>query len=401
MRLLAALLVCVIALSGSVPQVRATSQALPQDAYIWQRAWTPALLAAARESSDLVRSWRILLAESDGAGRWSAVSVRWADILATHRPITGVIRIDGRLDEARIAGLLDRIVSQIDGVGADLAGVEIDYDCPTSKLAGYARFLGGLRARLPRRLALSITALPTWMNASDLTSLVRDLDEIVLQVHAVDDPRRGLFDADRAEQWVQTFGRRIQRPFRVAVPAYDVRVTWRPDGRLASVEGETPLLAGPSGGQVLAAEPEAVLHFLQAMERSGPANLAGIVWFRLPTDADTRAWSLSTWRAVMTGNLPPASVSARLVATDQAGAWTVSVANDGPVDAMLPRRVELAPDCEMADGANGFRLAVARDRAGPLVLEASRAGERLRAHRTRVIGWARCPQPGQELHVVP
>ncbi len=163
-----------------------------------------------------------------------------------------------------------------------------------------------------------------------------------------------------------------------------------------------PLLSGPFDGQVVGAEPEAVLRFLQAMNRSAPANLAGIVWFRLPTDADTRAWSLSTWRSVMTGNLPPAQLRARLVATEQAGAWAVTVSNDGPVDVLLPRQVELAADCEMADGANGFRLAAAGPSAGqPLIIEATRTGERLRAHRTRVIGWARCRQPGQELHVIP
>ena len=67
MRLLAALLLCVIALSGSIPQVRATAEALPHDAYIWQRAWTPHVIAAARRSSDIVRAWRILLAEKPNA----------------------------------------------------------------------------------------------------------------------------------------------------------------------------------------------------------------------------------------------------------------------------------------------------------------------------------------------
>ena len=49
---------------------------------------------------------------------------------------------------------------------ANLTGVEIDYDCPTSKLPAYARFLVELRSRLARRMALSITALPTWMNSA-------------------------------------------------------------------------------------------------------------------------------------------------------------------------------------------------------------------------------------------
>src|SRR5689334_21682904 len=105
MRLLAALLLCV-GLSGSVPQVRGLAEPLAHDAYIWQRSWTPTLIAAARTSSDIVRAWRILLAESDQAGRWTAVTVPWADVAATGRPVIGVIRIDGRLDEQRMAALL-------------------------------------------------------------------------------------------------------------------------------------------------------------------------------------------------------------------------------------------------------------------------------------------------------
>ena len=393
MRLLAALLLCVIGLSGSVPLVRGLGDPLPHDAYIWQRTWTPPVIAATRQSSDIVRSWRILLAESDQAGRWTSVAVPWADVGATGRPVVGVIRIDGRLDEKRMTGLLDQIAARI--ASAPLSGLEIDYDCPTSKLSAYARFLAELRTRLPRTMALSITALPTWMNSTQLQGLTRDLDEIVLQVHAVDDPRRGLFDADQAEGWVRAFGRRIHRPFRVALPAYDVRVTWRPDGRLASVEGEMPLLTGTANGEVLSASPEAILGFVRTLQRAGPTGLVGIVWFRLPTDADARAWSLSTWRAVVAGELPPVRLAARLTQAEQPGLWTVAVSNDGDVDAVMPRLVRLDPGCELADGANGYRLADTR----PLMLEAT-SSERLRAHRQRVVGWARCTAPGKDLDVV-
>ncbi len=375
--------------------MRATAEALPHDAYIWQRAWTPHVVAATRGSSDIVRAWRVLLAESDQAGRWTSVAVPWADLRATARPVIGVIRIDGRLDEKRMPVLLDQVVAKVETASADLAGLEIDYDCPTSKLPAYARFLGELRARLSRRLVLSITALPTWMDSGALERLARDLDEIVLQVHAVDDPRRGLFDPDQAERWVREFGRRIRIPFRVAVPAYDVRVTWRPDGRLASVEGEVPLLSGAGNGELLEAAPAQVLRFLRALDRLAPDNLAGIAWFRLPTDADSRSWSRQTWRAVITGVLPPARVTAALVPTERADLWTVTLTNDGPVDAALPRRVRLDPACEMADGANGFRLTAASLGAGrPLVLETARV-ERLRANRGRIIGWARCTQTNE------
>ena len=391
MRLLVAILLCIVGLAGSMPQIRATTTRLPHDAYIWQRAWTPAVLSSARRSADIVRAWRILLAEADPGGRWATVAVPWAEVEATQRPVVGVIRIDGRLDESGMEAQLDQVMARVDPVVTRLAGLEIVYDCPTSRLATYARFLAALRARLAPRLTLSITALPTWMGSAQLERLTRDLDEVVLQVHAVDDPRRGLFDASQAERWVRAFGQRIRKPFRVALPAYDVHVTWRPDGRLASVAAEMPLLTGPVDGELLAASPDAVLQFLQAMRRAAPERLVGIAWFRLPTDSDARAWSLPTWRAVVDGTLPPARVNASLVPAERAGLWTVTLSNDGAVDASLPRQVRLDPSCEMADGANGFRLVAA---GRPLVLEAT-GRDRLRANRKRVIGWARCSEAGR------
>jgi hypothetical protein len=399
MRILAALLLCLVGLSASTSAIRTTAEPLPHDAYVWQRLWTPAVTAAAAQSADLIRSWRILLAEGDKSGRWTTVAVPWSDVLATGRPVVGVIRIDGRLDEDRMTMLLDRVVATVSAPKTlqSITGVEIDYDCPTSKLATYTKFLAALRARLPSSIALSITALPTWLSSSALGSLATDLDEVVLQVHAVDDPRRGLFDPDQAERWVREFGRRIGRPFRVALPAYDVRVTWRSDGRLANVESEVPLLSGP-GGELLNARPDSVLGLLHALQRSAPAGLIGVVWFRLPTEADTRAWSLETWRAVVTDRLAPARVSAALVPAEQPDLWNVVLSNDGTVDATLPAQVHLDPACQAADGANGFRL-VAEGQADHRVLESNGNG-RLRAQAKRTIGWARCVQPGRQLNVV-
>jgi hypothetical protein len=395
------MLLCVLGLSASTSTIRTSVEPLPHDAYIWQRLWTPAVTAAAHRSSDIVRAWRILLAEGDRSGRWTTVAVPWSDVLATGRPVIGVIRIDGRLDEGRMAALLDRVVATVSAPRTmdAIKGIEIDYDCPTSKLATYAKFLSALRGRLPASIALSITALPTWMSSSALGSLAADVSEMVLQVHAVEDPRRGLFNPDQAERWVREFGRRIGRPFRVALPDYDVRVTWRPDGRLASVEGEVPLLTG-GGGDLLGAPPETVLGFLHTLQRSAPAGLIGIVWFRLPTDADSRSWGLETWRAVVTDRLSPARLSATLIQAEQPDLWTVMLSNDGMADAQLPQRVRLDPACALADGANGFRLTVDTqpDRRA-LILEGTGNG-RLRAQAKRTIGWARCSNPERQLDVV-
>src|ERR1700760_2859500 len=139
MRFLAALLLCVVGLSGSTLQVRGTIEPLPHDAYVWQRVWTPGVVTAAQESADIVRAWRILVAEADKTGRWTTVGVPWASVRGTARPVVAVFRIDGRLDEERMPGLLDRIATLAGQLS--VAGIEIDYDCPTSKLPTYGKFL--------------------------------------------------------------------------------------------------------------------------------------------------------------------------------------------------------------------------------------------------------------------
>ena len=212
------------------------------------------MISSVSRSSDIVRAWRLLLAEADVSGRWATVNIPWSDVQATQRPVIGVIRIDGRLDEARIPALLDQVMARIEPVSARL---------PASRSTMTARppSLRPTRVSSPRcdrgwRRPQALDHRPADLDDSgELERLTRDLDEIVLQVHAVDDPRRGLFDPDQAERWVREFGQRIRRPFRVALPAYDVRVTWRPDGRLASVEGEMPLRAGATNGELLPPRP--------------------------------------------------------------------------------------------------------------------------------------------------
>ena len=91
--------------------------------------------------------------------------------------------------------------------------------------------------------------------------------------------------------------------------------------------------------------------------------------------------------------LVPAKVSASLVPAENPGLWSVMLANDGAIDADVPRRVRLDAGCTLADGANGFRLVA----GAPLALAST--GGRLRPQERRVIGWARCTDPQRQLDV--
>ncbi|WP_448204407.1 DUF3142 domain-containing protein [Azospirillum sp. sgz302134] len=392
--ILLALLLAALARSGG------PAGPLPQDAYVWQRRWTPALGDALRQSADMVGRWRVLVAEVDGARRSIRMAPDWGALARSGRAVVLVVRIDGSVppptDDAFLADLAN-IPAWAREQGVPVAGVEIDHDCATARLDGYARFLAALRDRLPAGLPLSITALPTWLPSPLFGDLAGRADEVVLQVHAVRNPRFGLFDPRTARGWVDAMARRTDRPFRVALPTYGTRVHWDKDGRMAAVESEAPTLAGDGPADELSAAPEAVAGLLRALERDPPAGLRGVAWFRLPTAEDSRAWSLATWRAVAQGQPLRTALSAQVRRSDTPGVQDVVLTNAGEVDAALPRAVRLDAACTVADGIGGYELQ--RD-GNRLILAKTRDGW-LRGGQRRVIGWMRCGEKEGAVDVRP
>jgi hypothetical protein len=380
---LAAMLTCLCA--STVPLSRPVFK---QDAYIWQRQWTPTLTDAIKTSNDVVNGWRVLAAETDADGTLRPVQVDWALLISSGKPITAVVRVDGQLgswDPDSLIAEIKVLVSKLNGAGVILAGLEMDHDCATSRLPRYVTFIQALRLAFPA-IHLSITALPAWMDSSDLDDLLSQVDEVVLQVHAVRDPHSGLFDSDMAQRWIDRFSTRTHRSFRVALPTYGVRVTWGKRGEIAVVESEMPRFSDGPDADELMASPREVAALLGALRQERLPNLAGVVWFRLPTDADSRAWSLATWRAVVRGELPRPTVSVGLRESATPGMSDVVLDNPDAVDAELPREVALPAGCTEADGINGYSLE--QDQAG-LTLTRLQPGL-LHGHHQRLIGWARC-----------
>ena len=70
--------------------------------------------------------------------------------------------------------------------GNRVAGLQVDFDAATRGLDRYVTFLQALRARLPRRYALSITGLMDWSANGDpraLAALRGIVDEVVVQTY--------------------------------------------------------------------------------------------------------------------------------------------------------------------------------------------------------------------------
>lgn len=385
-------------LASTLPGCSQPATALPNDAYVWQRQWTPGLVSAVQSNADIVSQWRVLAAQADANGQWLSTAPDWATLAKSGRPVIAVFRIDGQLTNIDEHSLSARIAETLDlwrRSGIPLAGIEIDHDCATAKLPGYAHWLSSLRALLRNQERLSITALPTWLQSKALDALLAQVDEAVLQVHAVQNPRAGLFDPQLARTWLDQFGARMPRPWRVALPAYGSRVAWDRDGRVVSIESERAMLVGGMESHELMADPQELQDFARQLAQRPPPRLAGIVWFRLPTEQDTRAWSPATWRAVLTQTPISPQISAQLLSTADPQLFDLVLSNTGVGDGPPPATVRITGHCSAADGINGYFM----ERVASGLLFQTRQPGLLRPGRQRSIGWLRCEQGKESLHV--
>lgn len=359
------------------------------DVYVWQRRWTPALSTSLQQASPLVHAWRVLVGELQPGGRLLRVQPDLEQLRRSGRPVVLVLRIDGRLpDDAGVTvpGQVGALLRDWRDQGIAVSGVEIDHDCGTARLPAYGELLRAVRAALPPDLRLSITALPAWLGSDRLDALLRIPDETVLQVHAVQDPRRGLFDPVQAQRWAVAWAQRTGRPFRVALPTYAVQVGFAADGRLQSVEGERAMLDGGANNAELISQPAAVAELRRELLQHPPAGFDGFAWFRLPSADDRRAWSPALFRAILQGQPLAQKLRVESEPGSIPGMRQLLLVNDGALDAVLPKTVSIDAACKTGDGVGAYAVA-----AGSASLQLRRLQPGfIRAHGRQVIGWLRC-----------
>jgi len=374
-------LACLAIILAASPRSAGPGGMPAAEAYVWQRVWTPELVAALQANADVVTRWHVLIAQGGAHGPFARFAPDWGAIARAGRPAIPVIRIDGQIDPLAVARLAQTAAALIATVpAAARARIEIDHDCATARLASYAEFLATVRGLLPPGTRIDITALPTWLHAPDLGKLIAAADRLILQVHGIDDPRTALFDPARASAWVGALSRRTTRPFVVAVPAYGARIVRDANGGLQAASAER-VQADPRPGSELIVAPADVAAFLQRLRLENADQVAGIVWFRLPLPGDLRAWSATTLRHVSQGRKLSPHVRVSLQPALADAAQQIALVNDGD-DTDLPARLTLSPGCAgdaigayISNGRNFMRI----------------RNDLLRSGAHMVVGWQLCP----------
>jgi hypothetical protein len=394
------------------PAVETKLGSIPHDVYVWQRSWSPAVCAAVREHGQSFGEIVVLAAEvswKNGEPKVARVRPDADSLRAASRGVGVAIRVgafDGpkTIDPFDPAGKQSRFVCDLAAESIERlkrdsiepAELQIDFDCPESKLAGYRKWIVALKKRVAP-VPVSITSLPSWLDAPAFAELARECGSYVLQVHSLRRPTSTsdvspLCEVRPSQAWVEQ-AEKIGVPFRVALPTYAYVASFDTKGKFLKLAAEGSNLAAPSGGSLreIDSDPRAISELVRGWVRNRPAHLRSIIWYRLPNDNDELNWRWPTLAAVMEGRTPQARLFAR-ARKSEPNLFEIEIANDGEADAPISCRVKA--QCAGAkilasDGVEGFERASNADSSITLRADGTQPRERLAPGEKRTVGWVR------------
>jgi hypothetical protein len=360
-----------VVLAACVSSPRAQGP-LEEHAYVWQRQWTEPVRRAVLERGPSFGRLLLLAAELDWE-RERARLVRVALPACSGEGLVVRVAVPPADPVPALAELLSELIET-----CSPAELQLDLDIPTRRLAEYAGWVRSLERQVDP-VPLTVTALPTWLDDPAFRALIEAADGYVLQVHWLQPAPGPLLDPSAREHLEQAA--QLGRPLRLALPTYGYQRVLDAQGRALGVVAEQGRARSPS--EIVRAEPAEVAALVDSLRRDRPAELQGLVWFRLPVDSDELAWSWPTLQAVREGREPRALP--RVSLQQDGPSWTVRLHNDGEDDLPLP--VLQAPaEVQLAGGVGPYSWSVGLHRLVPA------GGEPLRPGAERVVGWVAGPE---------
>jgi len=389
---------------------------MTQQAYVWQRVWTPEVRAAVEhQQAQPMQGFGVFAAEvSLATKRVIRPALNYAALKSTGKPMAPVIRVEpyfGPFQEndpatRQLVETARERIAEWRQNGIEPVELQLDFDCADSKLDGYRVWLRALREAV-RPLPVCPTTLPSWLNRPEFAELARESGRYVLQVHCVAPPRQladaqaRLTDPVRAAQWVEQAGQ-LGVPFRVALPTYAYLVAFDAHGKVRGVSAEGPSSRWPDDVRVVRweADPGELAELMRQWARARPAAMTGVIWYRLPVAGDTLNWRWPTLAAVMQGRAPRRDL--RVEASAAQPSEVVAI-NGGERDEPLPETVEASwsgARFVAADALEGYDLERPAEERVRFIRQPATGLSRLPPGAQRSIGWIRC-EPSTKIRISP
>ncbi|MCX6918384.1 MAG: DUF3142 domain-containing protein [Verrucomicrobia bacterium] len=403
------LLACLCVSAGCRREELPAFQGLAQAAYVWRQGWDAAAVASLEpgylpaEVGELI----VLVGECGLGHPPRAVRPPWPQLLATGRPISLAVRIGtgsvlGGPQEPNLQEgftLLNDGLVDARAAGLTVTQVQVDFDCPVRLLSAYAERLLEFKRSAPD-LAVTITALPTWLQAPGCGQLFKSVDGFTLQVHATQRPSAKeparLVSAVEALRWIAQAESLYRQPFRVALPTYAYVACYARSGTFLGVRAESrELPTGTAFTQLMPTETQEVATVLATLKSGRHPLVRGVDWFRLPFPGDRQNWTRAGLGQMVRGETLAARCRVEL--RPQGALTDLAVYNPTEQPLALPPVLVRWTGAGWvgADAAVGWETAAPAGNTVRFTVD-PRAGFLAPGER-RVLGWLRLTQPAASL----
>lgn len=342
------IIICLLIIFASV----SVSYAYEEVIYIWQRDWDLHLENAISIIQEKTGYFTVLCGDLKFEGGRSVVTpvdIKWPYLTQTETSATLAFRINAQASKffstEAIYPIADSIKENITKIinsapKDEIIGIQFDYDCPTSKLKDYARFLRIMKERLQplkeklAELNISITALPTWLQSEDFSELASATTYYVLQLHSFELPKdvsqaSKIFPKDKAMLYVEKASR-FNHPYYISLPTYGYEVAFTKDGDFVGLRAENMPVAWRQDvkHKVVTTEPKDIISFIQQIKTAQPKNLLGFYWFRIPLKSDEFNWDIKTLECVLSDKKPSIELKLEL-SESKSGLHEIYLVNSG------------------------------------------------------------------------
>ncbi len=354
--------------------VKKSDSDLLHEAYIWQRSWDDSVNDAIDRNAHEFEGLVALVAEVSLAYERMHVTripIDYGKLLSSRKPIGIALRIGpyfgpfSRHDEisSGLSVLAASLVEEAKRESLHIRELQIDFDCPESKLDGYLIWIEAIKSRVSP-VPVTITALPSWINKHEFKILTDISDGFILQVHSLKPPKYKndgfeICDPDEANAWIEQASK-IGKPFRVSLPTYGYILAYDKNSKFIGLSAEGLNLSQPDGGKLLRidSDPAEMAGLVKSLTDKRPEELKGVIWYRLPIKRDRLNWNQHTLEAVMNGRTPQSILRPEVHHTSP-GLVDIDIFNEGEGPSLSD--IEIAVSWEGArligaDGLNGFKL---------------------------------------------
>jgi len=196
--------------------------------YVWQRVWPEGLEQEIAKKTNKTKGFEravILAAEFEYNEKEEEWKVQWFDAplnyALTHDDVEVSIRISASVAQTLWPESVVRsFLEELEYLPGKLETLQVDYDCPSSKLNDYARLLSVMGV-LDVADQIEITCLPDWLKYSDFERLIEQAHSYVMQVHGVlGYGNEGQLCNIREARRIAVQCSKYECPFLIALPTY-------------------------------------------------------------------------------------------------------------------------------------------------------------------------------------